>query len=324
MMKSSIMAFAAIAFACLMQAAPAQAQQRVFVSATGSDSNPCSFASPCRSFQHAHDTVAANGEIAVLDTAGYGQVTISKSITITNPGGVEAGITAGSGTTAITVSAPGAAVVLRGLTLLGANTANEGIFVATAARVEIVGCVVSDFKVNGIAIQSIGSSAETSVLISNTIVIDNAPGSGDGIFFISQAGGGKIIAALDHVTVSNSGIGIQPEAVSAPIEIMVTDSHIDNNTGFGVGLSGSSAAAAVNVILKNVTFNQDTAGGAAIVMSGFSTAWLSQVTQMSVTGFTTPSIEVQSGTNNFAFSDGTNHLMGALTGGATIGAWPSN
>jgi hypothetical protein len=36
---------------------PAQAQPaHVFVAAQGSDSNPCTLAQPCLSFQHAHDT----------------------------------------------------------------------------------------------------------------------------------------------------------------------------------------------------------------------------------------------------------------------------
>ena len=69
------------ALICALHAAPAQAQ-RVFVSATGSDGNPCSFASPCRTFQHAHDVASANGEIDVLDPAGYGAVTITKAISI--------------------------------------------------------------------------------------------------------------------------------------------------------------------------------------------------------------------------------------------------
>jgi hypothetical protein len=60
---------------------PAQAQ-RVFVSGLGLDSNPCTVTQPCRSFQHAHDTVAANGEIDVLDPAGYGPLTITHGISI--------------------------------------------------------------------------------------------------------------------------------------------------------------------------------------------------------------------------------------------------
>src|SRR6516165_7290011 len=79
---------------------PAQAQ-RVFVSATGLDTNPCTFASPCRSFQHAHDVAAANGEIDVLDPAGYGPVTITKAISIQGHG--FSGITVASGGTGITI-----------------------------------------------------------------------------------------------------------------------------------------------------------------------------------------------------------------------------
>lgn len=67
----------AVVLACSMHAAPAQAQ-RMFVAGTGNDSNPCTFVSPCRTFQHAHDVAATNGEIDVLDPAGYGPVTITK------------------------------------------------------------------------------------------------------------------------------------------------------------------------------------------------------------------------------------------------------
>ena len=58
--------FAAILLALGLGASAARAQSRVFVAAQGSDSNPCTFASPCRTFQHAHNVVAANGETAGL------------------------------------------------------------------------------------------------------------------------------------------------------------------------------------------------------------------------------------------------------------------
>ena len=55
---------------------------RTFVSGTGSDANPCSLAAPCRSFQGALAQTSPGGEIAVLDTAGYGAVTIGKAISM--------------------------------------------------------------------------------------------------------------------------------------------------------------------------------------------------------------------------------------------------
>src|SRR5262245_29065129 len=76
---------------------------RVFVAAQGSDSNACTFAAPCRTFQKAHDTVAANGEIDVLDPAGYGTLNITKSISV--QGHDFAGMTVPSGSTGITITA---------------------------------------------------------------------------------------------------------------------------------------------------------------------------------------------------------------------------
>src|ERR1051325_6112709 len=98
--------------------APATAQTRV-VAAQGSDSNPCTFAAPCRTFQHAHDMVAANGEIDVLDPAGYGALTISKAISIQGHG--FSGISAASGN-AITINA-GANDDINGFGVSGARPA---------------------------------------------------------------------------------------------------------------------------------------------------------------------------------------------------------
>src|SRR5262249_54412423 len=93
-MRPTFITAAATVAALLTVAGQAQAQaNRTFVSGQGSDSNPCSLAAPCRSFAGALAQTNAGGEITVLDSAGYGTVTINKSVTITNPGGVEAGVT---------------------------------------------------------------------------------------------------------------------------------------------------------------------------------------------------------------------------------------
>ena len=55
---------------------------RTFVSGNGSDANPCSLAAPCRSFAGALAQTSPGGEIAVLDTAGYGAVTIGQAVSI--------------------------------------------------------------------------------------------------------------------------------------------------------------------------------------------------------------------------------------------------
>jgi hypothetical protein len=103
---------ALVLFAAL-PAMPAQAQPtRVFVAAQGSDANSCTFATPCRTFQHANDIVAAGGEVDVLDPADYGALTINKAISIQGHG--FAGLAALSGN-AITINAgPNDLVNVRG------------------------------------------------------------------------------------------------------------------------------------------------------------------------------------------------------------------
>src|SRR6516162_9322601 len=104
-------------------AAPATAQRaRTFVASFGNDSNPCTFASPCKTFQHAIDAVLAGGEVTAIDSAGFGPITITRAVTITSPTGIEAGIVPAAGGNAITINAgPNDAVVLRGLTVNGAG-----------------------------------------------------------------------------------------------------------------------------------------------------------------------------------------------------------
>jgi hypothetical protein len=66
----------------LVQTVPANAQATTWVSGVGDDANPCSRTAPCKTFAGAISKTATNGEIDCLDPAGYGVVTITKSITI--------------------------------------------------------------------------------------------------------------------------------------------------------------------------------------------------------------------------------------------------
>jgi hypothetical protein len=108
---------------------PAHAQLRVFVSGQGLDTNPCTVTQPCRTFQQAHNIVAANGEIELLDPAGYGPLTITKGISIQAHGfsGItQTGncLTCAAITISVTTSDP---VTLNGLLIDGAGTGKFGI-----------------------------------------------------------------------------------------------------------------------------------------------------------------------------------------------------
>src|SRR2546428_4535273 len=71
---------------------------RSAVSVNGSDANPCTPASPCRSFGAAIAVTAARGEIIALDSAAYGPVTPDPEITLRGAPGVHAALTTPRGT----------------------------------------------------------------------------------------------------------------------------------------------------------------------------------------------------------------------------------
>jgi hypothetical protein len=109
---------------------PAQAQPlRVFVSGLGLDTNPCTVTQPCRTFQQAYNVAAANGEIDVLDPAGYGPLTITHGISIQAHGFGGITQTSNSGAAIIVNVTTSDPVTLDGLVLDGGGTGFDGIFI---------------------------------------------------------------------------------------------------------------------------------------------------------------------------------------------------
>ena len=125
---------------------PAHAQlARTFVSAArGDDGHECSRATPCRTFQAAHDKTIDQGEIIVLAPGSYGPVLITKSISIINDGTGEVSIAVEGDTAAIVVNAPATgAVLLRGLTIQGIGFGGDsGIRFNTGLSLTLENCVI--------------------------------------------------------------------------------------------------------------------------------------------------------------------------------------
>jgi hypothetical protein len=162
--------------ACSLFTASAQARARVFVASYGNDSNPCTFGSPCKTFQQAVNVVDAGGEVTAIDSAGFGPISITKSVTITSPAGVEAGIAAPAPSAAaitITTSASNQIITLSGLTLDGANVSNStGIsFKGLAGNLTVRDSVIRNFGQDGIDFFPAGGGL---LSVSNTVVSDNA------------------------------------------------------------------------------------------------------------------------------------------------------
>ena len=182
---------------CGLFAMPAQAQRaRVFVASYGNDSNPCSFGSPCRTFQAAHDAVAANGEVTAIDSAGFGPLNINKAVTITSPPGIEASIAAAAGGSAVAVAAGATDVVtLRGLTLNGGGSGGYGITFTAGAKLAVIDCVISNYTQYGILVKN-SSATNTLVLVTNTLLRKLSAGSNSSH---SERGASQAILAGLHL-----------------------------------------------------------------------------------------------------------------------------
>jgi hypothetical protein len=153
-MLRRISALATIAFlGVLVSTGAMAAAQRTFVAYYGNDGNPCSLTLPCRAFAAAIAQTYYNGEVIVLDSAGYGPVTIAQSMSIIAPPGVYAGISVLSGFNGVTIDTPGVAVVLRGLSIIGLGGLN-GISFLRGASLTVERCTITNMGDNGMNVRA--------------------------------------------------------------------------------------------------------------------------------------------------------------------------
>ena len=193
--------YASLLIALTSITAHAQAD-RTYVSGTGDDLNACNRAQPCRTFAGAISKTKAGGEINALDAAGYGAVTISKSVTI-DATGTFGGINAANANGIIinmtqVKDMANAVVRLRGLFINGLGTGINGVNIIESGKVSIEDCVIDGFKSSGIYI-GMGN-----VFVRNTTIRNNVTAG------ITVKSGAK--AGLVDVALVFNGVGISGTA----------------------------------------------------------------------------------------------------------------
>jgi parallel beta helix pectate lyase-like protein len=245
----------------LVSLAQAQAT-RTWVSGTGNDANPCSRTAPCSTFAGAISKTTVNGEIDVLDSAGFGSVVITKSITIDGTG-MHSSILA-SGTNGITVNIAVnvnddlRTVRIRGLSIngtgscglgCGTSTGLTGIRFINGSALHVENTVIDGFINNGITVDhNLAQVAE--LYVSNTSIRNI---TGNGILLQNTVAGGLVVASLDKVQITNSGAGLEANSRS---RATLRDCTISTNAGVGI-LSAGTTDVEVNVDSSSVTYNPD-------------------------------------------------------------------
>jgi hypothetical protein len=246
----------AIAVACL----PLHAAQRAFVSSTGSDANACTPSGPCRSFQAAHASVDAGGEIVALDAAGYGAVTITKSVSILgNPGFVTSvSVASGDG---ITIATGGVNVILRNLYINGVG-GNFGVNMSAGTSLTLENCVVANFANSGVRVIA---QAEVRIIDSTlrgndlfgAIIAGNAAadiinsrfiGNASAGLHVESSTGGLTTAAVSDSVSSGNGVGFVVNATSGTSRLAAIRTTAANNSSSGFHNQASSGATAITSI----------------------------------------------------------------------------
>lgn len=271
-------ALASIVFAlCTLAATDASAAaQRTFVASTGNDANPCSRTLPCRAFAAAILQTVGGGEVIVLDSAGYGPVTINQSVSIIAPDGIYAGISVPAGQDGLVVNG-GDIVVLRGLSITGLAGSEAGISILGGTQIHIERCVISKMGDAGIRIDG----SVTEIFISDSVVRSNT-NEGIGIFSgspivfvkdtrvthngtaIADERYGIFVAAgrltLDRVTVNANGrgLGAKPNPV-ANVQVAVRDSDFSEAIE-GLNFVATTQSSVVGATVERSTIRGNTAG----------------------------------------------------------------
>jgi hypothetical protein len=288
---------------------------RAWVSAEiGIDTGDCRRSAPCRTFAYALTQVDAGGEINALDSGGYGEMTITKAVTIDIASGITAGVVAIVADAIGIFAGPADRVVLRGLTIsstTGRNGINAvgfgtlyverttldgprdgspgiGVFSEPnpGTRVVLTDCVVAGYKTGFMARSLIVYSH--SALIDRCRVVNNEVG-------IFAGDRGRTVVRGSVISDNNTGVNVyNSSGIGFPSIAVLEDNSITHNALFGVLVTA----------LPGVP-SETTLSGNVISMNGTGVA----LDNTGGTGTAT----ARSRTNNTIFRNGTDISGGSLT-----------
>ena len=244
----------AVLFFTLMITTLAQAQAtRTWVSGVGDDINPCSRTAPCKTFAGAIAKTAAGGEISVLDPAGFGAVTITKSVTI-DGGGIGGSITASLVNGIIINAGVNDTIRLRNLSIQGTGNGLNGIRYLAGKNLHVENVNIQGFTSNGIDVNLGANSDNLSV---KDTYINNCGVAGIRL----QTSTGTATASLDNVRLHANQFGL--DAFSG--HVTISNSVASQNTSIGIVAESNATINVENTIISNNTTGVSGFSGTATI-----------------------------------------------------------
>jgi hypothetical protein len=253
-----------VTFACAF-AVVAQAQAtRTWVSGVGDDVNPCSRTAPCKTFAGAISKTAEGGEIDALDPAGYGTLTITKSITV--DGGFGSGwasVLVSAGTSGfivnVTTNPTTSVVTLRNISVNGVKNCvtagcqgGNGVRFIAGKTLHMRNMTIFGLTTNGL---------DVNTPTANPIVtVEDSEFSNIGASGISITSTGTIGARIRNVTIKGCGTGVSSAANS---RVTIDESTISNNTT-GIATASGSETNVTETLISNHTTGINVVSGATV------------------------------------------------------------
>jgi hypothetical protein len=229
---------------------------RTWVSGVGDDVNPCSRTAPCKTFAGAISKTAEGGEIDALDPAGYGTLTITKSITVDGGTGQGWASVLNSSTNGFTVNVttnPSTSVViLRNITVNGASKCvTAGCQGLKAIRwiagngLHVENCVIENQATTGMEVALVAAGQ---LYVQDTNFTNTASG------ITATTTVGALTGQIEHCRFMQETDGIN---TTSNAFITVRDSYFGAGVG-GNGAVRSNTSCQVNV--ANSTFANNVVG----------------------------------------------------------------
>lgn len=255
--------FLTVAICFLFSLAASAQATRTWVSGVGDDVNPCSRTAPCKTFAGAISKTATNGEINCLDPAGYGAVTVTKSITIDCEDTQGSILSAGTNGVIVNITSAAdtkKAFTLRGISINGAGTGINGIRVLAANQVNLEEVVISGVTQHGVSLENTTGTTKVSI---DSCSMRNNGGNGINTFIV----GGNVLLDISNSRLNNNVTGLN---LSNATKATISSSVINGNT---TGLQAASATLGVRscTISNNNTGITASAGGAIRILDNLIT-----------------------------------------------------
>ena len=309
-MRSARRLACATAIAALFACTVTNAAQRAFVSSTGSDANVgtgCLLTGPCRTFQTAHAAVDPGGEILALDGAGFGAVTITKSVSIIANPGVYAGISAASGN-AVTVATAAVNVRLSGIKMNGLGATN-GISMTNGASLTVENCTIAGFTSRGIEVLTAATVRVVDSLFTNNVVA--------GLYL---TGGAKADVVNSRFFASQAGVSLNEQTTAGTVTTAAITGSIASRNNYGFLAVVNGVASTVRMSIANSVADGNTQVGIDAFNSGGTVTVVvgsSKVTQNGSVGLLNTASTFNSAGNNIVNDNGAN-TAGTITNVGTL------